>query len=113
MYVPTGHALGTTEQVLTRLGLLLQRQVWTDPRAPVSTPGQCSLMAAWSVADWRLLASVPLPGRPFLAENGCVAVRRRRVSLVRSGRLLAGRWERRDGPFSVAVAVRMSAEHED
>jgi hypothetical protein len=31
MYVPTGHALGTTEQVLTRLGLLLQRQVWTDP----------------------------------------------------------------------------------
>ena len=34
MDVPSGHALGTTEQVLTLFGLLQQRQVCTDPERP-------------------------------------------------------------------------------
>jgi len=45
---------------------------------------------------------VPLTGRPFRAENVPVVACPRRHSMVLSGRVSAGRWGSRCGPFTVS-----------
>ena len=75
-----------------------------SPVRPASNSFERRLASVTAMAQLRSrvrlrhLAKVSLSGRPFGGENGVVVALRRRSSMVRGGRRLAGRWSRVVGP---------------